>query len=255
MRKRLTRHQMVQKDEFISGLEKALRWLEGNWRTVLIGMAGVVAVVILASAAVMYMASRGEAADSLLGEAMSTMRAPILAEGALPPVDGGLAFSTRQERDEAALARLEAVMDTYPSSRAATISAYLRGTVLMRLNRPAEGREALSAFVGENPDDPDMVPLARRAMATAEMEAGNPEGAVAILEELVANPSTLDPVDAALMDLARAQEAAGQLAAAVETYRRLANEYPQSLYSGEAGQAVARLSATTNAPVQSAPAS
>jgi hypothetical protein len=92
-------------------------------------------------------------------------------------------------------------------------------------------------------------------MAAAEIEAGNPEGAVAILEELVANPSTLDPVDAALMDLARAQEAAGQTTAALETYRRLANEYPQSLYSGEAGQAVARLGATATAPAESAPAS
>jgi tetratricopeptide (TPR) repeat protein len=255
MKKRLTRHEMVQKDDFISGLEKALRWLEGNWRTVLIGMASVVAAAILVSAAMMYLASRGKAADRLLGEAMSTMRAPILTEGALPPVDGGRTFSSRLERDEAALAGLEAVIDTYPSSRAATISAYLRGTVLLRLDRPDEGREALSAFVGDNPDDPDMVPLARRAMATAEMEAGNPEGAVAILEDLVANPTTLAPVDAALMDLARAQEAAGQIATAVETYRRLANEYPQSLYAGEAGQAVARLGAMTNASVGSAPAS
>jgi tetratricopeptide (TPR) repeat protein len=246
---------MVQKDEFISGLEKAVRWLEQNWRAVVIGLASAVAIVILGGVVMSYLASRGHAADSLLGAAMTTMRAPILAEGALPPVDGRQTFTTRQERDEAALGQLDEVIAAYPSSRAATLAAYLRGTVLLRLDRPEEGRDALAAFVNDYQEDPEMISLARRALATAELAAGNPDSAVAILEDVLAHPSTLGPADAALMDLARVQEASGNIAAAVESYRRLANEYPESIYSGEAGQAVARLSAASDSPAPAAPAS
>jgi tetratricopeptide (TPR) repeat protein len=238
---------MVQKDEFVSVVEKTATWLEENWRAVLTGVVGTVAILILAGAAVSYLASRGRAADVLLGEAMAAMRAPILGEGELPPVDGTTAYTSRQDREEAALAALDELLDRHPLSRAATPASYLRGTVLLRLDRPAEGRDALAAFVRDHPDS-ELVPVARRALAAAELEAGDPEAAIAVLQELVDRPTPTFPEDAALMELGRIQEAAGQRAAAVETYRRLVNEHPQSIYSGEAGQAVARLSAPAGTP-------
>jgi lipopolysaccharide biosynthesis regulator YciM len=79
------------------------------------------------------------------------------------------------------------------------------------------------------------------------MESGRSDEALVILQELVDNPSLLFPADAALMELARGQEASGMVAEAEDTYRRLAVEHPQSVYAGDAAQAVARLSNPANA--------
>ena len=242
MNKRLTRHDMTQKDEFVSSVEKAAGWLDSNWRSVAIGLGGVLVVLLVGVGVTSLLASRGQAADALLGEAMTLVSAPILGPDELPPLTGAAVFSSSSERDQAVLQKLDELIATHPSSKAATSAAYLRGSTLLHLGRSGEAREALDQFINENPSS-DLLPAARRALATAELGAGNGEVGLAILMDLVANPSRLFPEDAALMELGRAQEEVGRPGEALETYQRLANEHPQSVYSGTATQAVTRLSA------------
>jgi tetratricopeptide (TPR) repeat protein len=247
MNKRLTRHEMTQKDEFVSTVERALGWLDSNWRTVAMGVGGVLAALLLAIGAINYLGSRGQAADAMLGEAMTLGSAPVLAPDELPPLTGAATFVSNTERDTAVLEKLDELIVAYPSSKAATSAAFLRGSILLRLGRTDEARTALNAFISENPTS-SLLPPARRALATAELASGHADEALAILQDLVEHPSDLFPVDAALMELGRAQEEAGHAPEALESYRRLANEYPQSVYSGNATQAVARLSAPASDP-------
>lgn len=247
MNKRLTRHDMTQKDEFVSTVEHAAGWLDKNWRSVAMGFGGVLVALLISVGVVNYLGSRGQAADSMLGEAMTLMSAPILGPDELPPLSGATTFAAGSERDEAVLAKLDELMATYPSSKAATSAAYLRGSTLLRLGRNAEARDALESFIKDNSSS-SLLPAARRAMATAEMESGNRDQALTILQDLVAHPSDLFPEDAALMELARAQEQAGMEQEALASYRRLANEHPQSVYSGSATQAVTRLSTPAGSP-------
>ena len=247
MNKRLTRHEMTQKDEFVSKVELAAGWLEQNWRKVGMTAGGIAAVVLIAAFLVNIMSARGRAADVMLGEAMSLIAADVLQAGQLPPLTGETTFGSTSERDEAVLAKLEELLATYPSSKAAADAAYLRGVTILRLGRAEEARAALEAFVQEHAAS-HLLPAARRALAAADLESGRSDEALAILQDLADNPSLLFPADAALMELARGQEASGRLDEAQESYRRLAIEHPQSIYAGDATQAVTRLSSPGNAP-------
>ncbi len=247
MSKRLTRREMVQKDEFVSVVERGMLWLERHWRTLLGVTAGLVAAVLLGAGLSSWLGSRSHAAEALLAAAMDVSRAPILRQGELPPLGAGPVFASQQERDAAALEKLDEVMATYPSSRAAGRAAYLRGAVLLRLDRAAEAVTALERYLQDHSSS-DLAPAARRTLAAARIAAGEVDAGLGFLEELVARPSPVFPADAALMELARAQEAAGRQAAAAATYQRLVNEHAQSVYAGEAGQAFARLSAAGVAP-------
>jgi len=246
MNKRLTRHEMTQKDEFISKVEMAVGWLEKNWRNVAMAVAGTAAFVLLAVVLVSIISARGRAADAMLGESMSLMAATILPPGQLPPLTGESTFGSTGERNEAVLAGLEELLATYPSSKAAVDSAFLRGTTLLRMGRVEEAKTALVDFVQEHATS-HLLPAARRALAAANLESGSNEEGLAILHDLADNPSLLFPADAALMELARGQETSGRLDEAQESYRRLAIEHPQSIYAGDAAQAVARLSNPANA--------
>lgn len=245
MNKRLTRHEMTQKDEFVSSVEIAAGWLEQKWRIVAMAAAGIAAVILLGAFLVTILGARGKAADELLGKAMSLMAATVLPEGQLPPLTGETTFASTGERDETVMAALEELLATYPSSRAAVESSYLRGITLLSMGRADEAHAALEAFVREHATT-HLVPAARRALATADLESGRSEEGLAILQDLADNPTILFPADAALMELARGQEASGRLNEAQENYRRLALEHPQSVYAGDAAQAVARLSTLAN---------
>jgi len=247
MKKRLTRHEMTQKDEFVSRVEVAAGWLEHNWRKVGTAAASVAIILLIAVLAAQFMGRRARAADAMLGDVMSLMAAKILPAGELPPLTGETTFNSANERDTAVLASLDELLATYPSSKAAVEGAYLRGAVLLNLGRAEEARTALDSFVKDYGSS-ELLPAARRAEAEADLQTGHTDEALAILQDLVDNPTVLFPADAALMALARGQETSGLTEKAQETYRRVALEHPDSIYAGDAGQAVARLSAPENSP-------
>lgn len=202
----------------------------------------VLGLAILAMIIFSFLRSRGEAADSLLAAAMSTLQAPIRASGEAEPAGDTESFATIAERDQAVLAELQTITEDYPYTKAATIAAYLRGTNLLDLKQFDEAREVLSTFVRDHTGSP-LIPAARQSLAEATLEAGDTETALDILTELTENPGLTYPADAALMNLARAQEVSGQVKAAMETYRRLTSEHPDSLYSQAAATAISRLTA------------
>lgn len=69
------------------------------------------------------------------------------------------------------------------------------------------------------------------------------DGAIAIYKKIVdAKPRTY-PIDAALYRLAQSQELKGDIAAAVEIYKKLQTEYPQSYYGYEASLKAGKLEA------------
>ena len=240
MSRRLTRHEMLEQDEFVTGVAATAGWIERHRRQLLIGIGVVAGVAIVAAAVSWNVGRRGQAAARLLAQAMTVGEAPIVAPGQQVPVGVSRTFPTAQARDEAVLADLDALLASHNLSRAATVGAWMRGGVLLRLGRTAEAREAFESFLRESPDS-DLAPLARRSLAAAAAAAGDHEGAISTLTALAASPSRLVRADLALAELARAQEAAGRSADALATWRRISTEHPQSMFASEAGEAIRRL--------------
>jgi tetratricopeptide (TPR) repeat protein len=69
------------------------------------------------------------------------------------------------------------------------------------------------------------------------------EGAIAIFKKIVEEKPKTYPVEAALYHLAEAQELKGDTAAAVETYKKLQADHPQSYYGYEASMKAGKLEA------------
>ena len=69
------------------------------------------------------------------------------------------------------------------------------------------------------------------------------DGAIAIYKKVLDAKPKVYPLDAALYHLARAQELKGDIAAAVETYKKLQAEYPQSYYGYDASLKAGKLEA------------
>jgi len=246
MSRRLTRHEMLEQDEFVTGVAATAGWIERHRRQLLIGVGVVAGVAVVAAAVSWNVGRRGQAAGRLLADAMSISETPIVAAGQQAPAGVSRTFPTAQARDEAVLASLDTLLASHKLSRAATVGAWMRGGVLLRLGRTAEARKAFEDFLRESPDS-DLAPLARRALAAAASATGDHDGAIETLTTLAASPSRLVRPDLALADLARAQEAAGRTAEALATWRRLNTEHPQSLYASEAGEAIRRLEGRTEA--------
>lgn len=240
MSRRLTRHEMLEQDEFVTGVAATAGWIERHRRQLLTGIGLAAGLAIIAAAVSWSVSRRGEAAGRMLAEAMAISEAPIVAAGQPTPAGVQRAFPTARARDEAVLASLDGLIAAHNLSRAATVGVWMRGGVLLRLGRSAEAREALEGFLRDSPDS-DLAPLARRSLAAAATAAGDHDTAIATLTTLAASPSRLVRSDLALADLARAQEAAGRPADALATWRRLNTEHPQSLHASEASEAIRRL--------------
>jgi tetratricopeptide (TPR) repeat protein len=65
--------------------------------------------------------------------------------------------------------------------------------------------------------------------------------AVAVYKKIVDEKPKSYPLDAALFGLAQSQEAKGETAAAIETYKKLQADYPQTYYGYEASLKAAKL--------------
>jgi len=69
------------------------------------------------------------------------------------------------------------------------------------------------------------------------------DGAIAVFKKIIDAKPKVYPLDAALYHLAQAQELKGDTAAAVESYKKLQTEYPQSYYGYEASLKASKLEA------------
>ena len=240
MSRRLTRHEMLERDEFVTGVAATAGWIDRHRRQILTGLGVLAGVAIVAVAVSWSLGRRGQAAGRMLAEAIAIGEAPIVAAGQPTPPGVSRVFPTARARDEAVLAVLDSLMSSHGMSKAATVGAWMRGGVLLRLGRTAEAREAFTTFLSQSPES-DLAPLARRSLAAAAGAAGDHEAAIEALTALAGSPSRLVRADLALADLARAQEAAGRTMDALATWRRLNAEHPESLYASEAGEAIRRL--------------
>ncbi|MGH9329428.1 MAG: tetratricopeptide repeat protein, partial [Vicinamibacterales bacterium] len=83
--------------------------------------------------------------------------------------------------------------------------------------------------------------MARLGLANLEVAGGQFDRAITIYKELTADRETRLPVDGILMQLGHAYARAGKTADAKQTFTRIVDEFPQSLYAPQAKQELAKL--------------
>jgi len=199
-----------------------------------VGVASVLIVValLLVGGYFLWRNNREEKAGGMLAEAMATAQAPVQPPAIGTPAQAGT-FATEQARTEAALPKFLAAAEAYPSTDAGIEARYQAASTLAQLGRYPEAIQRYQEVI-----DRDRKGIhgqtARLGLAAAASLAGEHDRAIQQLQALSGETNGAIPVDAVLAQLARAYERAGRTAEAAATWKRIRDEFPESVYFQEA---------------------
>ncbi len=211
--------------------------LERHTRTIVAAVVLVLAAALGAGGYFWWQQQQSGRAGSLLADALLVLDSDVSApapdaENAAAGGTGG-AFASEAAKLEAAVERLLAVADAYPSLRPGITARYEAAVALVGLGRPEEAAGHYQRVIDTAADHLHGT-MARLGLAETHVLRGDYDGAVELLRRETEAAESDVPVDAVLMRLGRAHELAGQDADALAAFTRVVEEFPFSVYSSEA---------------------
>jgi TolA-binding protein len=235
------RHQLKQ-NEFAAGVVRLSEAARGNGRRLAIA---VLAVVILAGAVggfLLWRKHTREQAGALFAAAMAVTESPIAPPSTVPgaPQAPGT-FPSTKARLEAAVAAFTQVVKAYSSSPDGIAAQYEMAGALLALGRFSEAEKAYEDVVARAGSGSIYNATARMGLAEALAAQGKYDRAIKEYTDLAAARDGQLPVDGVLVQLARTYLSAGKADDARATFKRVADEFPNSSYVAEARQELARL--------------
>lgn len=201
---------------------------------------GVLVVLALVALIITMVRQRSAGdAEQLLAEAMVALNARVVptADPDMDDLPAAAAlgatgtFATEAGKLRAALPKLQAAADAYPDTEAGITARYHLAGALAALG---QNEDAIREFdhVVERADEESLYRrMARLGRADAQMRAGQVDAAIESWKALVEDAGEELPADAILMELARAYVAKGNLDEARKTFTQLMDEHPMSPYA------------------------
>ena len=239
--KRKQRHHLKE-NELVHTINAARDFVESRSRQITTALV-VILVVAAALVVVSVVRNRSQSAgQELLAEAMVALNARVVPVGATGednvPAAATLGatgtFATEEAKLNAALPKLKAAAETYPDSQAGITARYHLAGALAALGRHTEAVQAFDEVIERAGDDSLYGRMALLGRADAQAEAGEVDAAIATWKELASGAGDELPVDAILMQLARAYAAQGNTEEARKTYTQIVDDHPESPYTPEA---------------------
>ena len=228
------RHHLKQ-NEFARTLARVVAAASDNSQRVVMLIGAVVVVAVLVGGWFWYTKRQADAAGAALGEAMSIVNAPIVPPPTLPgATQAAGTYPTEAARQEAAIAALERVASEYGSTEAGLAARVQLAAAYLRAGRGADAEREFRQ-VADAGSDLYSAP-ARLGVAEALAAQSKYDEAIALLNEVAGDRTGRLPIDGVLMQLARTAEKAGRTEDARAAYRRVVDEFPESLYVPEARQ-------------------
>jgi TolA-binding protein len=229
-----TERHHLKENELSEVLGQATERLMEN-RSALAIVAGVVALVVAIGGGYWAWTARAQSrSQAMLAEALLVVQAPIEEpKPGVTPTAGS--YPNVNARAEAALTKLAAVYEAYPSARAGIAARYYAASALTMLGRPAEAAARFQEVADRAGSSDFYGRMARLGVVEANAQAKQFDQAISAAQALV-NNTTDDtiPRDALLMELGRVQAAAGKKAEAKQTLDKVIADFPQSVYVEEA---------------------
>jgi hypothetical protein len=225
----------IKEDEFAVGVEKASGWAFTHRDELKIGLLVVVLLGVGAYGLQYFREQRDSEANRDFAEALATFGAPVkseLAEGA--PAPAGQVFATSKEKYQKALTDFEGVERRHASHLVATRSEYYAALCRLELGDTDAAEKALTTLASRREGDALDAALSKLALGELYRRTGKADKAVATFQQLVDDPQAAVPRDYALMRLASTQDEGNHPTEARASYQKLANEFPASIFAGEA---------------------
>lgn len=107
---------------------------------------------------------------------------------------------------------------------------YYKALTEYKLGKKDDSLKTLERIIKKFPDDRDILPLAYYRASQLREEAGDTEGAIKYLKDLLGHKGSPFLKDVAIYELARIYEASGSENEAKKFYKELVSNYPESPY-------------------------
>jgi hypothetical protein len=237
--------------------------LEGRGRTILYGLAGLVALALLAGVYSWWSGRKAEEATRALGRVIEIADATVSATPApATPAAPGLTFTTEKERAQRVIEEAQKVENKYGDPYK-SLARYFRAANLLTVERE-KGLNELQALAGSG--DAEVAARAKFALAQAREADGQHDAAATLYTELARAQNSAIPVDTANLRLASIYEKQGKRSEAADILFQIAKTareakgkdgkpIAQSAAAREAAQKLERLDPTRHAqlPAEAAP--
>ena len=236
-----TERHHLKDNELAMALTSAQGWVEHNQKN-LLALVALVAVVGGGIAAYsMYSRSTDTKARALLAGAMVIEESRVMPPG--PPAGASTdptqtpgqapgTYPTQQAKLEAALPKFIAAADAYPSSDSGLTARYHAANVLVSLARFDQAIKQYDQVIAGGTGLVQR--MSRLGKAEAQLRAGQFDPAIATLKETAEQANTNLPVDAVLMELARAYRLAGKTEDARKTLTQVVEKHAESPLAADA---------------------
>jgi TolA-binding protein len=241
MKRQERRH--LKENELIHTIEATREFVETRRREIGIVVIAVLVIVAVGLGLAWYRQSTQSRGVELLAEAMVALNARVVPAGAQStgediPAAASLgatgSFATEAAKLTAALPKLQAAADAYPDSAAGITARYHLAGALAALSRNDEAIKEFDDVVKRAGSDSLYGRMARLGKADTQTRAGQVDAAIVTWTEMAASTDGEFPVDAILMELARAYAQKGDTEGARKTLTRLIDQHPDSPYTPEA---------------------
>ena len=213
-------------------------WANRNRRTLTMTA---VAAVLVAAATIGVFAWRNNVtakARAMLAEAMVVQEARVVPPTPAPdattparaPQPG--TYPTQKAKLEAALPKLMAAADAYPSTDAGQTARYHAAAALVGLGRFDEAVQQYERVISDGSGL--LSQMARLGKAEAQVRAAKHDAAIAGFKELSERTDLNVPKEALLLELARAYKLAGKHEDARKTLTQIVEQHAESPFAAEA---------------------
>lgn len=236
MTQHLTRKEM-KRDDLATAVGKGMDYAESHARTLLVGLGVVALVAVLFLVGRVFMGNRAEKANEALSHAMKIYQAPLEATAPKPDDPKSPTFADSESRRARAKQLFEEVRKDYGSSDAADMAGLYLAQIAADEGQLDKARELWAAFVDDSPKNL-LAGEARINLIHLDRQEGKGEDLMQRLKSMLEQEEPGLPKDVILFELAATQEALGRKQDAVQSWRKLTEEYPESPYRSEAQQKI-----------------
>lgn len=221
---RITRREM-KRDDLVATLHSVSTAVGHHIRSILIAVVAIVVLALAVTGGILYSRSRSQGASEALTRVSEAAAAAT--------------YTGDTERHHDVIARADEVIESYPSSIAASWARHWKANSQVQLKEYDAALTTLEPMLAPATPEQAVLHQAARMLKARILEArGDLQGAADELGGLIVEAMPDFPLEVPLMERARLLEQLGKNDEAREIYLRIGREFPQSPY---ASQAMAKL--------------
>lgn len=237
-----TERHRLKDNELAQSLTAAREYVEPRRRQLTGVLIALLLIVAIGIGVVVYRQQSSARGQDLLADAMVALNAPVVPAGqqtsegvpAAATLGATGTFATEAAKLNVAVPKLKAAADAYPDSRAGIEARYHLAGALAALGRHQEAIKEFDDVAQRAGAGTLYGRMARLGRADTQARAGQLDAAITTWKEMAASDAEDLPVDAILIELARAYVQKGNTEEARKTFTEIVDKHPDSPYTQEA---------------------